>query len=74
MLRGNPMSNSYTIAGKPIQCPHCGGREFESRKILLNTRGATFFNFDWLNRAATALTCVECSRIEWFQEEPRAAE
>ena len=74
MLRRNPMSNTYTIAGKPVVCPHCGEREFEGRKILLNTRGATFFNFDWLNRAATALTCVECSRIEWFQEEPQESE
>ena len=70
MLRGNPMSKTYLIAGKPIQCPHCGGLDFEGRKILLNTRGVTFFNLDWLNRGATALTCAKCSRIEWFQSEP----
>lgn len=65
------MSKSYTTAGKPVQCPHCGHAEFEQRKVLLNTRGVTFFNFDWLNKGATALTCQKCSRIEWFANEPQ---
>lgn len=68
------MSKTYTVEGKQVVCPHCGEREFESRKVLMNTRGATFFNFDWLNRGATALTCVNCSRIEWFQTEPQESE
>ncbi|AOS43206.1 hypothetical protein Verru16b_00249 [Lacunisphaera limnophila] len=66
------MSTSYQIAGKQVHCAHCGQTEFESRKVLLNTRGATFFNFDWLNKGATALTCQHCSRIEWFAQEPQA--
>lgn len=64
------MSNSYQAAGKTIQCPHCGHDQFASRQILLNTRGATFFNFDWLNKGATVLTCQQCSRLEWFAEPP----
>ncbi len=67
---GTSMSKSYNIAGKQVQCPHCAQTLFETRKILLNTRGATFFNFDWLNKGATVLTCVKCGRLEWFATEP----
>ncbi len=66
------MSTTYRIAGKQIQCPHCGNAQFESKRVLMNTRAASFFNFDWANRQATALTCTTCSRGEWFQEEPSA--
>ncbi len=65
-----PMSKPYHIAGKQVQCPHCDHTLFDSRKILLNTRGATFFNFDWLNKGATVLTCEKCGRLEWFATEP----
>jgi predicted nucleic-acid-binding Zn-ribbon protein len=68
------MSKNFIVAGKPVRCPHCLNTEFESREILLNTRGATFFNFDWLNRGAVTLTCTHCSRIEWFNEAPHAVE
>lgn len=60
----------FAVAGKQISCPHCGHQEFDSREILLNTRGATFMNLDWLNRGAVALTCRNCSRIEWFNDTP----
>ena len=69
-LPANPMSNTYYVVGKQVQCPHCGHWEFEKRQVLMNTRGVTFFNLDWLNRGATALTCAKCSHIEWFQDEP----
>jgi predicted nucleic-acid-binding Zn-ribbon protein len=65
------MSNTYQVAGKQVHCAHCGQTEFESRKILLNTRGATLFNVDWLNKGATTLTCQHCSHIEWFAQEPQ---
>jgi len=68
-LKATPLH--YAAAGKQIACPHCGGTEFFSQTVLLNTRGATFFNLDWLNRSATALTCKACSHIEWFREEPK---
>lgn len=67
-------AQSYSVAGKAVQCPHCTGTTFEARKILLNTRGATFFNFDWLNKGATVLTCSRCGRLEWFAAEPRAVD
>ncbi|HVU25678.1 MAG TPA: hypothetical protein VHE13_16225 [Opitutus sp.] len=60
----------FAAAGTQVVCPHCGGIDFDCREILLNTRGATFMNLDWLNHGATALTCRRCSRIEWFNETP----
>lgn len=63
-------AQSYSVAGKAVQCPHCGGTHFDCRQILLNTRGATFFNFDWLNKGATVLTCEKCGRLEWFAQPP----
>jgi predicted nucleic-acid-binding Zn-ribbon protein len=67
------MSKRYIIADKAVECPHCGRADFEARKILLNTRGATFLNFDWLNRTAVTLKCQNCGRLEWFDAEPREA-
>lgn len=68
------IAQSYSVAGKAVQCPHCGGTVFATRKILLNTRGATFFSFDWLNKGATVLTCARCGRLEWFANELRAVD
>ena len=65
---GNP--SRFAAAGKRIVCPHCGGSEFDAREILMNTRGASLFNVDWLNRGATALTCRKCRRVEWFDDVP----
>jgi predicted nucleic-acid-binding Zn-ribbon protein len=67
-MTNNREGHRYIAAGKPVVCPHCGGETFASREILMNTRGATFFNFDWLNKAALALTCATCGRIEWFND------
>ena len=66
-------SPHFTAAGKPVRCPHCGGTEFDRKDVLMNTRGATFFNLDWLNRKAVALTCRQCSRIEWYATVAEAA-
>jgi predicted nucleic-acid-binding Zn-ribbon protein len=60
----------FAIAGRQVTCPHCGGVEFDCREVLLNTRGATLVNLDWLNKGATALTCKTCTRIQWFAEAP----
>jgi uncharacterized protein len=60
----------FSVAGKQVVCSHCGGSEFASQEILMNTRGATFMKLDFLNRAATALACSNCSHIEWFNNSP----
>ncbi len=67
-MKSTSPSSPIIAAGKPVRCPHCNGQEFGRRDVLMNTRGATFFNLDWLNRKAVALTCKQCSRIEWFAE------
>ncbi|RPI27542.1 MAG: DNA-binding protein [Acidobacteria bacterium] len=54
---------------RALRCPHCGNTTFETQSVLLNTRGLTFFNLDWLNRSATAYCCRNCGLIQWFLEE-----
>jgi hypothetical protein len=60
----------YSLGGRPVRCPHCREGKFVPGTALLNTRGATFLNFDWANAAATILVCAECGRIEWYAHEP----
>ena len=60
----------YRIADKLVVCPHCGGKDFDHGTAQLNTAGMTFLNLDWANRSAHTLTCVNCSRIEWFLQKP----
>ena len=38
------------------------------RNSLLNTRAATFFNFDWANDEATNYICAQCGYIFWFMK------
>ncbi len=59
-------SGKYETGGIPVICPHCRGREFLARDVLLNTRGLTFFKLDFLNRSATALICTQCGLIQFF--------
>lgn len=56
----------YEAAGVEVACTHCRGTLFESRQVLLNTRGLTFLNLDWLNRSATALVCESCGLVQIF--------
>ena len=60
----------YSVAGKRVKCPHCGNETFGPGSALLNTRGLTFFNLDWANRAAHLLICQTCGKVEWFLEPP----
>ena len=62
----------FSVAGRQVRCAHCDHTEFDAREVLMNTRGATLINLDWLNRGAVALTCKKCSRIEWFNDTPEA--
>ena len=64
--RGYNDNWKYEVAGKPVVCSHCGHSEFESSRVLLNTRALTFFDLDWANEEATALVCRHCGHIEWF--------
>ena len=60
----------YSAAGVKIVCPHCKNETFNRQEALLNTRGLTLVELDWLNKSATALLCTNCSLIQWFGKEP----
>jgi hypothetical protein len=60
----------YEICGAPVSCPHCKGDTFQSRDILLNTRGLTFLRLDWLNQSATAMICTQCGLVQLFAKPP----
>ena len=61
---------AYSLAGKPVICPHCGHNRFAEGRAQLNTAMLTFFKLDWANRSATTLVCAECGRVEWFLQQP----
>jgi len=63
----------FTVAGRPVRCPHCGETKFSQDSALLNTRVRSAFNVDWTDPGATILVCAECGRLEWFLDEPRGA-
>nr|WP_106779376.1 hypothetical protein [Lysinibacillus timonensis] len=50
-----------------VSCVHCKHNKFEQSKALLNTRGLTFFDIEWLNDSATTLLCKRCGFIHWFR-------
>lgn len=62
--------NKYE-SGNGIQviCIHCKHEYFQKGSALLNTRGLTFFDLDWLNESATTLICAQCGFIHWFGKE-----
>lgn len=57
------------IHGNKLHCRICEHDQFYKRRSQLNTRTATFFNLDWVNRSAFAYVCAKCSHIDWFLEE-----
>lgn len=60
----------YTLAGKPVGCPHCGGREFREGEAQLNTAFTTLIDLDWIDKSASILTCSACGQIQWFAGKP----
>ena len=67
---GSP--GEYMAAGKKITCPHCGGSKFAGKTALLNTKMMTLFDFDWADRSATTLACVNCGAVLWFAKKPES--
>lgn len=61
-----PESKELHVHGNKITCPMCNHERFWQRKTLMNTRGASFFSFDWLNRDATNYICEKCDYVLWF--------
>jgi len=52
--------------GAPLNCLTCGFDRFFERRAMLNTVGATFFGFDWLNAEGECCVCGRCGFIHWF--------
>jgi hypothetical protein len=52
-----------SAADLQINCLHCNHDRFHRGNALLNTRGLTFFDLDWLNRGATTLVCNQCGFV-----------
>jgi predicted nucleic-acid-binding Zn-ribbon protein len=65
--RGDGLIEVEIGEGK-LTCTVCGNQQFHERNSLLNTRAATFFNFDWANKEATNYICAQCGYIFWFME------
>lgn len=49
-----------------LKCSICGHDRFHGRKAMLNTKGATFFQVEWLNREAECSVCERCGFVHWF--------
>lgn len=60
----------FSVAGRPVRCPHCGEGKFVLQGALLNSRGLSVLNVDWADPMASTLICAECGRIEWFAQAP----
>ncbi len=60
-------AKAYEVQGYKLVCPVCGHDLFWTRRSLLNTATATFFNLDWANREANNFICERCGHIMWFQ-------
>lgn len=61
--------HEYKANDIKVICIHCKHDKFEFGKALLNTRGMTFFDIEWLNEGATTLMCKRCGYIHWFGKE-----
>ncbi len=53
------------LAGIKLTCKHCGNTRFVYRDALLNTKGLTFFDLDWLNKSADVFVCARCGFLHW---------
>lgn len=60
----------FSAGGRQVICTVCEGSKFDRGKGQLNTAMATFLNFDWANRTASTLVCVNCGHILWFVKPP----
>ena len=65
-MRTKPEAAEYHIQGNQLVCPICKHTQFWTRTTLMNTRGATFFKFDWANKEADNYVCDKCGYVMWF--------
>ena len=62
----NRETAQLVVKGKAIRCPMCGHELFWARKVLLNSRGMTFFGLDWANKESRAMVCDDCGHVLFF--------
>jgi predicted nucleic-acid-binding Zn-ribbon protein len=61
------MANALvTVRGREFTCLVCGGREFGTREIKLNTTGMEFFDLGWANRSSLGVICAACGYVHEF--------
>ncbi|RJQ45967.1 MAG: hypothetical protein C4538_07580 [Nitrospiraceae bacterium] len=65
-MSGRKKAIRYEAGGRDMKCPICGHEEFWKRKTLMNTKGLTFWELDWLNKEADNYVCDRCGYILWF--------
>lgn len=70
MPEGSKKKNRETaqlmVKGRAVRCPMCGHEWFWERRVLLNSRGMTFFGLDWANRESRAMVCDDCGHVLFF--------
>lgn len=59
-----PDSARWSVKGHPVRCPCCGGEQFARTRSHVDTHAWFDSGRSWM------LTCVACTRIEWFRAEP----
>lgn len=59
----------YERAGHVLVCPICGNQKFWKKEAQLNTKVASFFDFDWTNPSGDCYICKDCRHILWFYGE-----
>jgi hypothetical protein len=67
---GNKEATTVDIHGRALRCQICSHAYFWRHDVMLNTRTATFFSLDWMNRDATCVVCDHCGYMHWFIPPP----
>lgn len=61
-------AHSFSAAGKKIVCLHCGEDKFYRGNALIDRN--RLIETDWVDNEVALLACANCSRLEWFADEP----
>lgn len=56
----------YERSGYLLACPICDHQKFWKKEAQLNTKVASFFDFDWANPSGDCYICDNCRHIIWF--------
>ena len=67
-MAGEDAGDAFKVAGIAVTCPHCGSTRFFEGSALLDSRGTSLLDVEWLGKGATTLTCARCGRVEWFAD------